>query len=581
VRRLPQYRLRAQYHRLPQRQQPPRSIPTTYPPQDQETNGATIMDQLKPYLAAMKEHSFWIMCGGILLVSIGSWYTSTSKLDAARQERQTAIEGSFTALDSLVSDDKPHPNDTSNAKMDGLISDLSHEIEKGWQKQYELQEKILVWPNTFPQEFHDAVNPLRPIESIGLNYSVDKDIRVGLRQLYRNYIELEFPKLADMIGAKWKAVSNQSNAADFSNPGGETDTASGTPMLLGPDGQPIAFDDSVVHWAVENQQELLLGHFGFTARPEPPTTLEVLYAQEDLWVLQALMHIIAQTNAGAEARHEAAIKDINFVRIGRTAMGLAGAVKPIGVPKAPGLNPNGEGQPQPAEGQPSPEGTPPEGTGSTDGVQPPIDGEGTAGTPLAVGGKADPAEGRYLGTNYRPLSAARLRSALTSADSNDAILAVAKRMPVRMRFRMDQRKLNVLLAECGNSRLPVEVRQVRINRDPAAVGTGSLTDYGVTGATGGSSGYEGAGEQRAAAPAAPAAGYSENRGGGEGGYGAAGTAGTGSITADATVDANLVDVEVYGIIYIYNPVNKRQLGLMEAAATAANVDPTLDALSGG
>jgi hypothetical protein len=33
----------------------------------------------------------------------------------------------------------------------------------------------------------------------------------------------------------------------------------------------------------------------------------------------------------------------------------------------------------------------------------------------------------------------------------------------------------------------------------------------------------------------------------------------GSVTADANVDPNLIPVELYGIVYIYNPANKEQL----------------------
>ena len=93
----------------------------------------------------------------------------------------------------------------------------------------------------------------------------------------------------------------------------------------------------------------------------------------------------------------------------------------------------------------------------------------------------DPAFGRYVDGTYQPLDPAKLRSALTSKSKEDALLAVAKRMPVRMPFRVDQRKLNKVLAECGNSKLPVEVRQVRINR-PADSGMGmggyGGSDYG-------------------------------------------------------------------------------------------------------
>ena len=43
----------------------------------------------------------------------------------------------------------------------------------------------------------------------------------------------------------------------------------------------------------------------------------------------------------------------------------------------------------------------------------------------------------------------------------------------------------------------------------------------------------------------------------------------GSVTQDAQVDPNLIDVELYGIVYIYNPVNKAQLSVDAPAEGAA------------
>ena len=79
----------------------------------------------------------------------------------------------------------------------------------------------------------------------------------------------------------------------------------------------------------------------------------------------------------------------------------------------------------------------------------------------------DPAEKRYVDKNYQPLAGEALRAAMTSTDPEDAYLAVAKRMPVRMRFQMDQRAIPRLLLACSNSPLTIEVRQVRVYRDPA------------------------------------------------------------------------------------------------------------------
>ena len=169
----------------------------------------------------------------------------------------------------------------------------------------------------------------------------------------------------------------------------------------------------------------------------------------------------------------------------------------------------------------------------------------------------DLADGRYVDEQYQPLKAVRLRGSLTSRDPQDALLAVAKRMPVRVRFKLNQQRLHRVLAEFGNSRLPVEIRQVRINRPAASGSSEGFNDMGGMPAGGGAPPGGGGG------PPGVFGGGSEGMGGMFGGGARAG-----SSVADASIDPNLIDVEIYGVVYIYNPVNKSQLGLPEPPVTA-------------
>ena len=50
-----------------------------------------------------------------------------------------------------------------------------------------------------------------------------------------------------------------------------------------------------------------------------PTLLEILYAQEDLWVLRSIMGVIERANEGATTRFSAAVKEIHSIEIGRNA----------------------------------------------------------------------------------------------------------------------------------------------------------------------------------------------------------------------------------------------------------------------
>ncbi|MDX1945259.1 MAG: hypothetical protein SFU86_07620 [Pirellulaceae bacterium] len=489
------------------------------------------MDQVKEIIAKVKPHAFWILCGVILVVSLGSWYVATGSVKEQHARQLSDINGVFDQVSRIQAANQKHPNPSTAAEMEKVIRAYAKEVEDGWRKQYEQQAKVLVWPEFFGADFRAIADRMRPIEIIKPRESIANELPVDYRVQYRNYIEGDLPKLAKKIGAEWKASS--------------TGIDPGASPVIGLDGMARpAEDKSIVLWSPENQQLLLTTHFGFASRTEPPSTLEVLYAQEDLWVLHDLMEIIAATNGpDVTARHEAAIKQIDFVKIGMTAAGLTGAVTRIGNSNVNAVNPEGQlVAPAQGEGGMNPAMQP----------QPQPGGEGMVAGAAATG---DPATGRYVDEKYQPLDPTRLRNALTSTSPEDALLAVAKRMPVRLRFRLDQRKLHVLLTECGNARLPVEVRQVRINPDAAVSGTASAG---------------GGGGGPVMSPFGPS-------GGGEGGYGPARPS---SIVADATVDPTLIDVELYGIVYIYNPVNKAQLNVVVPAGTTAAVMPTAP-LGGG
>jgi hypothetical protein len=598
------------------------------------------MDKVKAQLALVKQHSFWAMCIGILIVCLVSWYMSTKKIYTEQQKQLTDIEGVFKGLDGIRGANAKHPNAETEKGMEAMNVAYSKEVAAAWDKQYQRQADVLVWPASFDDEFIQQVDKLRPIEIVPPPPTpIASDLPLPARRLYRDYIEQDIPTLAKTIGTEWRATS-----AGVSSGGGEGygsgsggygsgsgsgygsglggalggglggGTAmpgsgqSGYPGAEGSLGGQIVEDKSIVTWATDNQQQLLNTHFGFVARETPPSTLEVLYAQEDLWVLQNIMDIIRDANDKAIARHEAAIKHIDFVRIGRSAIGMAGNITPVGASAS-----GGSGS---YSGMAGMEGGMMTGSGSTSGGSatgsaPVSTSEGSTSGPARMGGQGvvstDPAFGRYVNDKYEVLDPAKLRSALTSTSKEDALLAVAKRMPVRMRFRIDQRKLNKLLAECGNSKLPVEVRQVRLNRPAAPVG-GTGGGYGSYG-SGGSGGY-GSGDMGGGMPGMEGGAGDGGYGGGSGsggygsgsgrygsgsdGYGSGGSSGLGGMpgmggfgaaggtspravggaSSTATVDYNLVDVELYGIVYIYNPVNKSQLGMEPAASTAATPPAT-------
>src|SRR6187402_3855581 len=124
------------------------------------------MDQLKTQLAAIKQHSFWAMCIGVLGVTLGSWWYSTGQLKAERDKQKGEIDAAMTSVSGIQTSQPQHPNATTNEEMEKLRLAYAQEVQKGWDLQYNRQENVLVWPDNFTEGFREAVDKLRPIEEI-------------------------------------------------------------------------------------------------------------------------------------------------------------------------------------------------------------------------------------------------------------------------------------------------------------------------------------------------------------------------------------------------------------------------------
>ena len=125
---------------------------------------------------------------------------------------------------------------------------------------------------------------------------------------------------------------------------------------------------------------------------------------------------------------------------------------------------------------------------------------------------------RYVDNNYQPIA---------DLAGLEASAAVAKRIPVRMRLLVDQRSLNRLLIACANSKLTLEVRQLRFN--PQGESLGARKAFGGSG---------------------------EDRGRATGGFGRQ-NAETKQLPNYTSFDRM---VELYGIVYIFNPVDESKIG---------------------
>jgi len=504
------------------------------------------MDKLRPAIAFLRKYYFWVFALVVLLVGIGGWYMSTATLDKEYLARSQEIDTRLSSARQIASTAN-HPNTQYQDEMQTWLTQYRDDIDQAWQKKWEAQQEVLTWPpelNVGGSNFSDIVNGIllgRPIEALT---EEDKPMSVAKRELYRDYIKEELPKLAEIIHARWAPSGSGGGGGQFGieafdggggfEGGGQigmggrnANTVEKPPLVMWNPTNQANIQSKSFDWSGNNNNQGMgiSGPGSATAgNRNVPTTKEVLYAQENLWVLKNIMNVIAQTNGDISSAHQATIKAIETIEFGREVMPIRSKVVIPRSPLAAGSEEFGMDGGMMDDPNMMDEGMGMDGMGM-DGM-----GMGPDGMPMD-GMEIDPGDYRYVDKDYKKLMVEDLRAATTDPTSENYYLSVAKRLPVRMRFIMDQREIDKLLVECGNADLMIEVRQVRINP----------TDTGGMGGSG--MGGRGMGEF----------GGGMDMGGEFGGIGRGGQSGDGVDQAEKIFDA---PVEIYGIIYIYNPVNR-------------------------
>lgn len=477
------------------------------------------MDQLRKAGDWLLRHHFWVLTILAILVAVGCWWRGANALWAEYQTNKTKIEAEFNNANTVK--EKPfHANEQVQADQNKQIAKQQESVNALWKELYERQTAaVLKWPANLSEEFRDNISKL--------NFGAD--IAPNLRRHYNNYIRDHFPELPKIVGALEMPDTGQGGGGAMGRGGGGAfDVQSFLQNMHnssgrgGPEeaGQVFEEPEFLVVWA---DQQLIRDEL---APRSTPSSKRIWKTQEDLWVYEALLQIIANTNkaAGADRFSNAAIRVIESLEVGRTAAQASRGKGRIEMTVA-----------APAGGDPMMGG---EGGGAMmDGGRAAMAGEmgadGGMGMGMEMGGGygmggrggmgmgADPAamdaellNNRYVGEDGAPIPD-------PGGTDLSAFGAEFKRLPIRMRLWMDQRSLPQLISECANAPLQVEVQEVRIN--PADDGAGGY----------GRGGYGGGGRGEAS------------------GYGSAAV--TTNVDMAPEQEPNMKTVVLQGTVYIFNP----------------------------
>ena len=537
---------------------------------------------------------FWILTPLITIASLFIWFRASGKLTSERKANTSSIVSKFSGLDSIKSTNPVHPNEVSHEKMQGLIDGLKEDLKEAWELQYERQKGVLTWSDELGVDVVDNLSTKTPIEwkvpypgqTSSEKQQFENKFKIRLveaplryREIYKIYAKKQLPQLAQKINAEWLPGTSSKDGE-----GGDGEDTAGA---LGGGGKKPGDSSSLVDWSSASQNEIL-DRFSWTNRT--PTTAEVMYAQEDLWVVNQWMEVIARTNRGADARYNAAITEIVSIELPQQGRGIALA----GRLQMPGGGFSGEsgdgdsggdmmagmmsamggegGAPGSTGGAPGSTGGAPGGGMEGGGGGGNEGGENSGET--ATSGANDPINLRYVDHQFQPLEAAKLRTALNPNNTvpEDAYLAVAKRYPTRIRLKMDMRRLPDLLTACGNAALTIEVRQVGINSKATASSSGGGSSGGMEGMMGsgmstggGMGGFGGGGPGTDGEEGGTEMSGMAGMMGGGGGFGGMG----------AKVDEFPYQetIEIYAVVYLFNPVDKDKLGTPEEDAIGGEQPP--------
>ena len=490
------------------------------------------MDKIKEKLGPNIKYVFWAAWGILMIASAGIWWVATGSLVADADANTKAIDGAYSTLQQIRGTASTHPNEFSHGKMEERVDEAKNDVFEAWDTQWKYQEKIMVWPTELNRagtnDFVDAFDDYLPIETTTeFPMPEAEEVDQTLRKRYLEYIERQLPGLAETAGTKWKAgfKSGSSGVSGFGSIGSssfdfESDDSAVEKLVT------RRRDEPLVVWSTGSQAALLDQVFPWRSK-EAPSTLEILYSQEDLWVLKNLLEIISTVNGNAKKPFQAIIHEILEIQLGKKVAGRAGAVSRVVSAD--------EGGGDSASGSDA-------GGISADGAEK----------------ETDPADKRYIDTANKPIPASTLRSAMDGKSPENAFMNVAKRLPVKLTLKMDQRKLPKLLSACGNARLMVEIRQVRINTSGS-----SAASFGSGGGAQSVGGFE--------------------SGGFGGGFGFGAATSTAPVVSKSSASDYPYDlpIEVYGVIYIYNPPDLDKLGVEAVTTETIMTEKSVGAASDG
>ena len=259
---------------------------------------AQLPDSVRPYAEALFKHHFWLLTLVVPLVLVPLLWVATGSMDTQIQTQQKKIDSQIKAL-KVVAGRNDHPNESWTKAVETQLKAVRQETLAEWKRFWESQQSLRVWPDKFGPDFLRAVGALRPGGSLDRQFL----------QRYQNMVADVVRQLPGRMGA----AEAMTEAAGKSAGAGSRPTAGGGSRFL-------------VTWAADDQSRL----YKSFKWDSTPSTVQVLLAQEELWVYGLWCDFIRRANEKATGAFDATITDVEQLAVGFPAAeerpgGLGGA----------------------------------------------------------------------------------------------------------------------------------------------------------------------------------------------------------------------------------------------------------------
>ena len=454
------------------------------------------MDKLAPAIAWIKENKFWLANGLLLLLMAGIWYLVTGNLDKATDDNENKINREFSTAQG-IKQKKPddvtdasvrlHPNRITKEGMQAELKETVDSIIAAWKLRVDAQKKLLVFPEVIKSDkFREIFAQYNPAEIFPVEYANDRTI-FGLLSLYNLKIKEHMINICGRDGVRtnwrWDPANYPQDENDLAN-GLGLGRGKGSSNFAGGDGDDglsfeIVDEDAsrfAVLWSDVNQKLWYDKLTQFRDRDDhnkesnDPTPLQAYMLQQDLWVLEAMFNVIRELNGDSTATDTSAIKQIDHIGIGREGNIQRGMLHALDSRFGPDVEATDEAGST----------EPPIGFGSRDGGGSEFElnftedeivedqEEFTRGSLTEDESELrfPPFHEMYVDTNFEPISSEEVLKVVQGEElpETNLELLIAKRLPVLIALKMDERKIPDFMAASINSPFSFEIQQVRINR---------------------------------------------------------------------------------------------------------------------